>query len=1003
MATIVTRAGKGSALTHNEVDANFNNLNSAKVETSTISSFGATLVDDADAGAARTTLGLGTTDSPTFAALTSTGEITANGGIALGDNDKATFGAGDDLQIYHDGSDSWISDAAGVGNLYIRSNDLIVMNAPNNETLLRTSQDGAVTAYHNGSAKLATTSTGIDVTGSGTFNTTGDSNSSKGIVINTSGTNFESDAGIIQVTHAGSGSNTGGYFMKLKHNGSEKFTIKGNGDVTATGDVGIGTTSPENKLHIFSGESGGAGSIGLVTIEDDTHAYLQFLTPSSKEQGVLFGDSDNNVGGITYSHVTDALMFTANAAERMRIDSSGNVGIGATPATGVRLDIRSNAAANIADLRNASATGFGLYVAAGDTSSHYALRAADYQNNTLFTVQSAGNVGIGTTSPENPVTIQDIGGSTFNRDFAIRNGDATNYHRLVLGYNAASAASGVPTNAQFILAEKGGGYGTNAGLVVGNSDNAPVMFTTNGTEKMRIMNTGAVGIGTTTLNSNKMVIEGGTAAANGSSLAIKTGGGANSRVADLAFYGTFVSPSSDNGQRRTADITSGFSTANWGNEYLAFHAGYGSSNDAANVTAERMRITGAGNVQVGSGQSVTGGRYFDVYNLGSTATDFSIIRLITQQVGNTSSTTAQMFKRKNGEFRITNDDTNSAAYTAFNVGASERLRITGAGAVGIGTTAPVAKLGIVGGTSNASNLSTAYSLAAFNITPKSTSGYSLAFGSGPGDLPYLQMSAGGSASGNLLIQPYGGNVGIGTTSPQKTLDVKGTFAISNSTTSYWDFDRDDSDGSLKIADTGTERMRIDSAGSVLVAKTATGEVLTQGVELNISGGVYATTAVAGERSYFVNKATSGTRYLISFYANTSSVGSITSDGSSTTYATSSDYRLKENVVYDWDATTRLKQLKPARFNFIADADKTVDGFLAHEAQAIVPEAITGTKDAMTTEVLYVEDDELPDGKSIGDVKEASVPDMQGIDQSKLVPLLVKTIQELEARLTALEG
>tara|TARA_R110000823_G_scaffold293157_1_gene411962 strand:+ start:523 stop:849 length:327 start_codon:yes stop_codon:yes gene_type:complete len=60
MATIVTRAGKGSALTHNEVDANFNNLNSAKVETSTISSFGATLVDDADAGAARTTLGLGT-------------------------------------------------------------------------------------------------------------------------------------------------------------------------------------------------------------------------------------------------------------------------------------------------------------------------------------------------------------------------------------------------------------------------------------------------------------------------------------------------------------------------------------------------------------------------------------------------------------------------------------------------------------------------------------------------------------------------------------------------------------------------------------------------------------------------------------------------------------------------------------------------------------------------------------------------------------------------------
>ena len=111
-------------------------------------------------------------------------------------------------------------------------------------------------------------------------------------------------------------------------------------------------------------------------------------------------------------------------------------------------------------------------------------------------------------------------------------------------------------------------------------------------------------------------------------------------------------------------------------------------------------------------------------------------------------------------------------------------------------------------------------------------------------------------------------------------------------------------------------------------------------------------------------------------------GSISTSGSSTTYATSSDHRLKENVDYTWDATTRLKQLKPARFNFIADADTTVDGFLAHEAQAVVPECVTGAKDAVDA-----------DGNAV----------MQGIDQSKLVPLLVKTIQELEARITALEG
>jgi hypothetical protein len=114
----------------------------------------------------------------------------------------------------------------------------------------------------------------------------------------------------------------------------------------------------------------------------------------------------------------------------------------------------------------------------------------------------------------------------------------------------------------------------------------------------------------------------------------------------------------------------------------------------------------------------------------------------------------------------------------------------------------------------------------------------------------------------------------------------------------------------------------------------------------------------------------------------SEVGSISHSTSSTAFNTSSDYRLKENVVTDWDATSRLKQLKPSRFNFKVDADTTVDGFLAHEVSSVVPEAITGTKDAVDA-----------DGN----------PEYQGIDQSKLVPLLVKTIQELEARITALES
>ena len=129
--------------------------------------------------------------------------------------------------------------------------------------------------------------------------------------------------------------------------------------------------------------------------------------------------------------------------------------------------------------------------------------------------------------------------------------------------------------------------------------------------------------------------------------------------------------------------------------------------------------------------------------------------------------------------------------------------------------------------------------------------------------------------------------------------------------------------------------------------------------------------------------TSGTTLFHYFIYNGSVVGSISSTGSSTAYNTSSDYRLKENVTDMTDATTRLKQLKPKRFNFISDETNTlVDGFLAHEVSSIVPEAITGEKDAV-------------DGEGN--------PQYQGIDQSKLVPLLVKTIQELEARITALES
>jgi hypothetical protein len=171
----------------------------------------------------------------------------------------------------------------------------------------------------------------------------------------------------------------------------------------------------------------------------------------------------------------------------------------------------------------------------------------------------------------------------------------------------------------------------------------------------------------------------------------------------------------------------------------------------------------------------------------------------------------------------------------------------------------------------------------------------------------------------------------------------------------------------------------------------------------------------------------GAQYYSNFrLGNNTQVGSITTNSSSTAYNTTSDYRLKENVDYTWDATTRLKQLKPARFNWIADETNTLqDGFIAHEVENIVPVAVTGEKDAIELAVLYKESDaetetvyykssdqEVIDGiKEVGNVKVAATANVgdvrfpeqiaaQVIDESKLVPLLVKAIQELEARITA---
>ena len=213
---------------------------------------------------------------------------------------------------------------------------------------------------------------------------------------------------------------------------------------------------------------------------------------------------------------------------------------------------------------------------------------------------------------------------------------------------------------------------------------------------------------------------------------------------------------------------------------------------------------------------------------------------------------------------------------------------------------------------------------------------------------------------------------------------------------------------------GTERMRIDSSGAVLVAKTAQNSTAV-GVQLNQTGTIIGT--VDGGACLLLNrKSTTGT--IIEFQYNNAGVGSVSVTGSSTAYNTSSDYRLKEDWQLMSGASERVLALKPVNFAWKVNGSR-VDGFLAHEVAEIVPEAISGTKDAMRDEqyeaTAAIEATYDEDGNELTAAVPAvmgtrSVPDMQGIDQSKLVPLLTAALQEaltkiadMEIRLSALEG
>ena len=508
----------------------------------------------------------------------------------------------------------------------------------------------------------------------------------------------------------------------------------------------------------------------------------------------------------------------------------------------------------------------------------------------------------------------------------------------------------------------------------------------NSTALMTITETGNVGIGTTSPAST----------ISGSAAVLHLYDGTNNNLASLA-------------------LQAGTVGSKWEIGALSSNA-LGFFDDGS----ERVRIDSSGNVGIGNSSPAGYGKFV----VEGTATQLAL---------NASSGKARVGFFENGQGRFYIDTLNGSDGLAFvdADGSTERMRIDSSGNVGIGLTPSyplhvgTSGAGIKGFFTNTQDADLTFNLSSGVSLVTPTTGI-LAFGTSSTERMRIDSSGnvlvGKTSTGDyvtgLEIQPSGAVLAYRTSGPSGLFGRTNDGEILRFTSNSSIVGRIGVSSPAIYIGSGDVGVRFDGANDRIrpVGNASNLEAIRDNAidlgdsaarfkDLYLSGINYVgkTTynnddigviLAATNTSWFTaqsitplgvnRKGVDGT--LIQFTNDQAGCGTISCSGTTTSYNTSSDYRLKENVVEITGALDRVNQLQPKRFNFISDADTTYDGFLAHEVQDIVPEAIHGEKDAVKEEEYEITPAVLDDDGNVvteAEMGTREVPDYQGIDQSNL--------------------